>query len=179
MSGVDDATALAHPRIGLIWAEAEGGVIGVGGVMPWHLPEDLAHFKAVTLGCSVVMGRKTWDSLPPRFRPLPERANVVVTRDPTWNDDGAHRAGSVEEALAIAAEASDTDRLWIIGGAELYRQTIDHADRLEVTRIDADIAGDTIAPEIDGSWRLVSVDPVDGVRRSRAGLDYRFLTFER
>ena len=83
------------PRIGLIWAEARGGVIGNDGVMPWHLPEDLAHFKQVTLNSAVVMGRKTWDSLPPRFRPLPDRRNIVVTRNPEWHADGVQTSHSV------------------------------------------------------------------------------------
>jgi dihydrofolate reductase len=185
MSEADAPASATPPRVGLIWAEARGGVIGAGGVMPWHLPEDLAHFKAVTLGCPVVMGRKTWDSLPPRFRPLPGRTNVVVTRDAAWQAEGARRAGSVEEALAIAgrevgASVGDRDRrIWVIGGAELYRQTIDQADRLEVTRIDAEVAGDTIAPAIDASWRLEAADPADGTNTSRTGLAYRFLTFTR
>ena len=185
MSEADAAASATSPGVGLIWAEARGGVIGAGGVMPWHLPEDLAHFKAVTLGCPVVMGRKTWDSLPPRFRPLPGRTNVVVTRDAAWQAEGGRRAGSVEEALAIAgrelgASVADRDRrIWVIGGAELYRQTIERADRLEVTRIDAEVAGDTNAPAIDASWRLEAADPAEGTHTSRTGLAYRFLTFTR
>ena len=81
-------------KIGLIWAQARNRVIGKNGVMPWHLPEDLAHFKRVTLNHPVVMGRKTWDSIPPRFRPLPGRTNIVVTRQADWQADGAHRADS-------------------------------------------------------------------------------------
>ena len=80
---------MTRPRIGLIWAQARGGVIGKDGAMPWHLPEDLAHFKRTTLGCPVIMGRKTWDSLPPKFRPLPGRRNIVVTRNTQWQADGA------------------------------------------------------------------------------------------
>ena len=91
------------PKVGLIWAQAEGAVIGRDGGMPWHVPEDLAHFKALTLGSPVVMGRGTWDSLDPRWRPLPGRRNIVITRRSDWSADGAERAGSVDEALAVAA----------------------------------------------------------------------------
>ena len=86
--------------VGLIWAEAHGGVIGADGGMPWHVPEDLAHFKEVTLGAPVVMGRKTWDSLPERFRPLPGRDNIVITRQQDWAADGARRAATVADLVA-------------------------------------------------------------------------------
>ncbi len=169
----DDAT----PRIGLIWAEARGGVIGAGGGMPWHVPEDLAHFKRTTHGAPVVMGRRTWDSLPPRFRPLPGRANIVVTRQADWAADGAVRAGSVDEALGFAASDA-ADRIWVIGGAELFAGTIDRADRLVVTELDLDVDGDTFAPDRT-RWRLVAADPADGWHASRSGIGYRFLTFAR
>lgn len=154
---------------GLIWAEARGGVIGAGGTMPWHVPEDLAHFKEVTLGAPVVMGRRTWDSLPERFRPLPGRENVVVTRQQDWAADGARRAASVAEAVR------GLDRVWIIGGAEIFRQVIAEADRLEVTELDLDVPGDAIAPSREG-WRLVSEGEW---QTSRTGIRYRFLGYER
>ena len=185
MSEADAPASTTPPGVGLIWAEARGGAIGSGAVMPWHLPEDVARFKAVTFGSPVVMGRKTWDSLPPRFRPLAGRANIVVTRDDAWRADGARRAGSVDEALAIAAgelgasDAAGDRRIWVIGGAELYRQTIDRADRIEVTRIDAEVGGDTVAPAIDASWHLEAADPSEGTHTSRTGLTYRWLTFAR
>ena len=160
------------PRIGLIWAEAHNGVIGAGGVMPWHVPEDLAHFKAITLGAPVVMGRKTWESLPPRFRPLPGRENVVVTRDPAWAAEGAVRAGSVDEALAIAGE-SDPECIWVIGGGELFREAIGQADLLEVTEFDLQVPGDTTAPEREG-WIPSRFDPPEGWHTSSSGIRYRF-----
>ena len=86
---------MKRPQVGLIWAQARGGVIGKDGVMPWHLPEDLAHFKRTTLSHPVIMGRRTWDSVPPRFRPLPERRNIVVTRQGDWHQIGAERASSL------------------------------------------------------------------------------------
>ncbi|WP_157008376.1 dihydrofolate reductase [Agromyces laixinhei] len=168
-------TDAAGPRLGLVWAEAHGGVIGAGGAMPWHVPEDLAHFKSVTLGGPVVMGRKTWDSLPERFRPLPGRTNIVVTRNEEWAAEGAVRAGSVDDALASAA-TSGPDWIWVIGGAELFEALIDRADRLEVTELDLEVAGDAYAPSIDLSWRLVDTD---GPRLSRAGVGYRFHRYDR
>ena len=171
------ASVSRPPRIGLIWAEAHGGVIGAGGVMPWHVPEDLAHFKAVTLGSPVVMGRKTWDSLPERFRPLPERMNIVVTRNEHWSAEGAVRAGSIDEALA-SAEASAPDWIWVIGGAEIFDRLIDRADRLEVTELDLAVAGDAFAPSVDLTWRLVDADGPES-HVSRTGIGYRFRRYER
>ncbi|QAY74328.1 dihydrofolate reductase [Agromyces protaetiae] len=175
--------------IGLIWAQAQGGVIGAGGVMPWHLPEDLAHFKRVTLGSPVVMGRRTWESIPERFRPLRGRRNIVVTRQESWAGSaeaaGAERAGSVEEALALAqagehgASESLETSVWIMGGGDLYRQTLALADRLEVTELDLAVDGDTHAPDIDGTWRLVAADPADGWHTSAGGIRHRFLSYAR
>ena len=165
-------------KLGLIWAEAHGGVIGASGAMPWHVPEDLAHFKEVTTGSPVVMGRKTWQSLPERFRPLPGRENIVVTRDPAWAAEGALRAASVDEALAQAA-ASDPDWIWVIGGAEVFAHVIDRAHRLEVTELDLDVPGDTYAPSIDLTWRLAGEQPAAGALASRSGMGYRFRTYER
>lgn len=155
--------------IGLIWAEAHGGVIGAEGGMPWHVPEDLAHFKEITSGTTVVMGRKTWDSIPERFRPLPGRDNVVVTRKSDWGDEGTRRAATVAEAV------SGLDKVWIIGGAEIFRQVIGDADRLEVTELDLDVAGDAYAPSTFG-WLLVAKGEW---QTSRTGIRFRFLGYER
>ncbi|KAF2414619.1 dihydrofolate reductase [Microbacterium sp. B35-04] len=160
-------------RIGMIWAEAHHGVIGAQGGMPWHVPEDLAHFKALTLGAPVVMGRRTWESFPDRFRPLPGRRNIVVTRRADWKDAGAERAASLESALALAAEGHP-DRIWVIGGGELFREAIYLADLLEVTELDLEIQGDTQAPERT-DWRTISTDPVEGWHTSSSGIRYRFL----
>lgn len=132
-------------RLGLIWAEARGGVIGRDGGMPWHVPEDLAHFRAKTTGAPVIMGRRTWESFPERFRPLPGRRNIVVTRNADWEADGAERASSLDAALALVDSALDA---WVIGGARLFAEAIERADVLEVTELDLEIAdGDTFAPE--------------------------------
>ncbi|TFV98751.1 dihydrofolate reductase [Leifsonia flava] len=181
-------TDAASVPLGLIWAQSSDGTIGRDGVMPWHLPEDLAHFKQVTLGAPVVMGRKTWDSLPPRFRPLAGRRNIVLTRQRDWSADGAGVAHSIEAAIALAAEpVSATDaapeRIWIIGGAELFAALIDQADVLEVTEIDASFPGDTEAPLIGAAWSAAITDPAESEplrwHTSRTGLQYRFLTYTR
>ncbi|AMG84306.1 MULTISPECIES: dihydrofolate reductase [Microbacterium] len=155
--------------VGLIWAEAAGGVIGAEGGMPWYVAEDLAHFKETTQGAPVVMGRKTWDSLPERFRPLPGRDNIVVTRQQDWTAEGARRASTVSEAVR------GQEKVWIIGGAEIFRQVIADADRLEVTELDLTVDGDTFAPPKTG-WRVV--DEGDW-QTSRTGVRYRFLRYER
>jgi dihydrofolate reductase len=130
----------------LIAAVAHEGVIGRDGGIPWHLPADMARFKELTTGHAVVMGRKTWDSLPDRFRPLPGRRNVVVTRDTRWRASGAERAGSVEEALAALRAV---ERVFVIGGAEIYAAALPYVDELVLTEIDLDVDGDAFFPEWD------------------------------
>lgn len=162
------------PRVGLVWAEAKRGVIGAEGGLPWHLPEDLAHFKAVTLGQPVVMGRRTWDSLPERFRPLPGRRNIVLTRQDSWAAAGVESAGSLDAAI----QAAGGDRVWVIGGGELYRESIDRADLLEVTEVDLDVAGDAFAPPRAG-WVIEASDPAQGWATSRTGIRHRFVRLVR
>lgn len=160
--------------IGLVWAEARDGVIGADGGMPWHVPEDMAHFREVTGSHDVVMGRRTWESLPPRFRPLPGRRNIVVTRSADFAPEGAERASSLDEALALAGEGD----VWVIGGGMLYAEAIRRADVLEVTRLDFAVDGDTVAPSTDG-WSRVAADPEEGWHTSRGGIRYRFETYRR
>lgn len=168
------------PRVSLIWAQANDGVIGDGGGIPWHLPEDLAHFRELTTGATVVMGRKTWDSLPERFRPLPGRANVVVTRQEDWTAEGAERAGSVDEALRQHAGTA----VWVIGGGEIYRQALPFAERLEITDVDLDVPGDTRAPSLDTDTDADSARPFRTLQttdwlESSTGIRYRFRTLTR
>jgi len=158
--------------LGLIWAQSRSGVIGNDGTIPWRVPEDLAHFRSITGTGAVIMGRRTWQSLPERFRPLPGRRNIVVTRQAEWRADGAVAVHSVAAALTEA----DGDG-WIIGGGELYAATIDLADVLEVTEVDADPAGDTFAPPITDAWTTRPSD--GGWCTSRTGVRYRFVTYER
>lgn len=127
-------------------AVARGGVIGRGGSIPWRVPEDARRFRALTMGHPVVMGRRTWDSLPDRFRPLPGRRNVVVTRNAAWQADGAERASSLADALRVLAGAP---QVFVIGGAELYAKALPLADELLLTEIDADVDGDTFFPPWD------------------------------
>lgn len=170
-------------RLGLIWAQARAadggpGVIGRGGTLPWHLPEDLAHFRRITTGYPVIMGRTTWESLPPRFRPLPGRANIVLTRrsdaalDAAF--DGAVVVADVAAAVTAATAATASvvsagggpngdGEVWVVGGAEVYAMTLSLADRLEITEIDLTLAPtderDARAPELDAAWRVVATDP--------------------
>ena len=136
--------------LNLIFARARNGVIGKDKTLPWHLPEDLAHFKHTTLGQPVVMGRKTWESLPPKFRPLPGRTNIVVTRQTDWQAVGAVVAHSLEEAMQHCPPET---QVWVIGGAEVYAQAMPLATRAVVTEIDADFEGDAFAPTFDSSWQ--------------------------
>jgi dihydrofolate reductase len=178
---VAPAPNIAHPKaeIALIWAQARNRAIGLNGAMPWHLPEDLAHFRATTRGHTVVMGRATWDSLP--RRPLPGRKNIVVTRDSEWGYEGAIRAASLEVALAEAAaglRGASGPVVWVIGGGHVYRQTVPLASRAVVTEIDAEPEGDTFAPILDpDEWVQDDADP--HWLTSTTGLRYRFLEYRR
>jgi dihydrofolate reductase len=159
-------------QLGLIYARARNGVIGVQGQLPWHLPEDLARFRALTRGHPVIMGRKTWDSLPPRFRPLPGRRNIVVTRQSDWQAEGAERAGSLDAAIALCTGVS---LAWVIGGAELYALAAPHAHIAEVTLIDADYAGDAFAPTLGPHWQ----ETARSRHQAANGLGYEFITYHR
>lgn len=165
------------PRIHLIFARARNGVIGRDNQLPWHLPEDLAFFKQKTGGATVVMGRKTWDSLPPRFRPLPGRDNVVVTRQNGWlpspASDRVHVATDLDAALATAAALGQS--VWVIGGAQIYAQSLALADEVWVTEIDQDFDGDAYAPVLDGQWQEVSRER----HTSGNGLPFAFVCYRR
>ena len=157
--------------IGMIWAQTPAGVIGDANTIPWRVPEDTAHFKAVTLRQPVVMGRKTWESLPDRFRPLPGRRNIVVTRNADWADDGAERAES------LAAALNTTEDVWVIGGGEIYSAALPCADVLVVTEVDLDVEGQASAPTITDDWTLT--DDGDWQVSSHLGTRYRFRRYER
>ncbi|MDP5227923.1 MULTISPECIES: dihydrofolate reductase [Arthrobacter] len=172
-----------RPRLqgtGLIWAETGNGVIGSGGTMPWHVPEDLKHFSALTTGHPVIMGRKTWESFPAKYRPLPGRTNIVVTRQHDWA--GTPEAGGavvVPSLEAGFAEAGDGLR-WVIGGGEIFRLSIQDADFAVVTVIDSDVDGDTHAPGIPGSWTQTAELPeAGGWFTSAGGARFRFTLWER
>ncbi|MDT5147502.1 MAG: dihydrofolate reductase [Mycobacterium sp.] len=157
--------------VGLVWAQSTSGVIGRGGDIPWRVPEDLARFKQVTMGHTVVMGRRTWESLPARVRPLPGRRNVVLSRRADFTADGAQVVGSLDEAL--------TDpRAWIIGGEQIYLLGLPHATRCEVTEVEIDLPrddDDALAPVLDETW----IGEAGEWQVSRSGLRYRFHTYRR
>ena len=157
-------------KLHLIFARASNGVIGHNNALPWHLPEDLAHFKRVTLGCPVIMGRKTWDSLPPRFRPLPGRANVVITRQKNWHEMGALPSSSLREALQLCEQAEDA---WVIGGAQIYAEALPFAHSAVVTEIDAAFDGDAFAPAFGPNWVETAREP----HTAASGLPYAFVTY--
>ena len=163
---------MSKATLTLIAAVARNGVIGIGNRLPWSLPADLKHFKALTLGHTVIMGRKTWESLPEKFRPLPGRRNVVVTRDATYRAEGATVAMSLPDAIA----AAESDEAFIIGGAELYRTALPLADRLQLTEIDANFDGDTWFPAIERDhWRETARE----THHDESGVDYAFVSYQR
>lgn len=162
---------MSEPReVVLVWANAHDGVIGKDGVMPWHVPEDMAHFREVTGADPVIMGRRTWDSLPERFRPLPGRRNIVVTRNADFVAAGAEVAHSIADALALA----EMPRVSIIGGGQIYRAALPHATALEVTELDIDVEGDTHAPATEGFEVVEASDWAD----SKTDIPYRFVRYE-
>lgn len=159
----------------LIAAVARNGCIGRHNALPFRLPEDQQHFRRVTMGCPVIMGRKTWDSLPARFRPLPGRRNIVVTRNPLWHAAGAEAARSLPAALALAG---GEPKAFVIGGAELYGQALPLADELVLTEIDRDFDGDAFFPP----WDALQFEAVSReTHRAAAPNDfgYAFVTYRR
>ena len=158
------------PRVYLVVALARNGVIGARGKLPWHLPEDLQHFKRITLGHPVIMGRRTWESL---GKALPGRENIVVTRRPGYQAAGASVASSVQAALALCA---DEPVAFVIGGAEIYAAALPLADGLVVTEIDRDYEGDTRFPAWDRkAWKVSQKE----AHASKEGLRFDFVLYER
>jgi dihydrofolate reductase len=157
----------------LIAAVARNRAIGRGGALLWTHPDDMRHLRAATMGHPVVMGRKTWDSLPERFRPLPGRRNLVVTRQLHWQASGAEAFASLEAALAAAG--ADSKRVFVIGGGELYAAALPVADELLLTEIDAEFDGDSFFPEwrAEGRWQEVERD----VRSPESGPGFAFVHY--
>ena len=162
---------MERPAITLIVARAQNGVIGRGGQLPWHIPADLKRFKALTMGSVMVMGRKTFDSLPGI---LPGRRHVVLTRDSGWSAEGAEVAHGVDEAIALASG----ERVSVIGGADIFELFLPIADRVELTDVLAEVEGDTFLPDprASGQWRETFTEehPADSGRPP-----FRFVTLER
>lgn len=189
--------------VGMIWAQTPAGVIGANNTVPWDVPEDFAHFRRTTQGHPVVMGRATWDSLPPRFRPLPGRANIVITGQRDWQQPGAQVALTIEQALELAA-ATNPEQIWIIGGGQIYAAALAYAQRLLITTIDLDLGPKgadpgsadsasasqdrpnrgrpnlTYAPEWERQqWSLAHADPEQGWHISTTGTRYRIHDWHR
>ena len=169
-------------KVALIAAVARNGVIGNDNALLWKLPEDMAFFKRTTMGNPVIMGRKTWDSIPARFRPLPGRANIVLTRQKGWQADGALVAHDFEQALEMALESVASNphglRAFVIGGAELYALALPHADELVLTEIDRDFEGDARFPAWEPNHFVET-----GRDRHHAGppndFDFAFVSYRR
>ncbi len=154
-------------------AVARDGVIGLEGGLPWRIPEDAQRFRALTIGHPVVMGRRTWDSLPTRFRPLPGRRNVVVTRNRAWKAVGAEQVGSLGDALALLAGEA---HVFVIGGGELYAEALPLADELLLTEIDAEMDGDTFFP----TWERTLFEEISREHHvSKTGVPFSFVTYAR
>jgi dihydrofolate reductase len=157
-------------RIAIIVAMARNRVIGIDNTLPWHLPEDLKHFKALTMGHHMIMGRKTYESI---GRPLPGRTTVIVSRDPGYRVAGCLTASSLDEALAACG---DDPEVFFVGGAAIYAQAMPYAQRLYLTEIQVDVAGDAHFPEFDpADWRETARE----CHSNATGLAYCFLTLDR
>ena len=161
--------------LGLVWAQSTSGVIGRGGDIPWRVPEDLARFKQLTIGHTVVMGRRTWDSLPAGVRPLPGRRNVVLSRQTDFMADGAEVLSSFDQVSSKAVAEPET---WVIGGEQIYLLALPLANRCEVTEVDIELPrddDDALAPVLDEAW----VGETGEWLVSRSGLRYRFHSYRR
>ncbi len=158
--------------LGMIWAQSRNGVIGRDGDLPWRIPEDWKHFRRTTGDDAVVHGRASWEALPPSSRPLPGRRNVVLTRRRGYDAPGAEVVHSLADALTLLDGAD----AWICGGGDVYTQAMPVADLLVVTEVDADVDGDTLAPEIGPGFADPEVGPwVD----SSSGYRFRVLRYRR
>lgn len=165
-------------RVTIVVARARHGVIGCDNALPWHLPEDLKHFKATTLGHAIVMGRHTFESI---GRPLPGRRTIVVTRNDAWHAPGCERAPSLDAALALAASPGPdpsiaTDEVFVVGGAQLYREALPRADRVVLTEIELDVDGDAHFPALaPQDWTERSRE----ARTSSGGIGYAIVDLRR
>ena len=158
------------PRVSMVWAQDEGGGIGFQGGLPWRIPEDLEFFQRLTRGSTVIMGRKQWESLPGSVRPLPERRNIVLSRNPEYVAEGAECHSGVDEAL----EAVGDELVWIIGGRDIYEAAMPYTERLVITHVLGVHDSDVMAPAIDHRWTVAARWPIEAERAyvSRGGERY-------
>ncbi|MDD7384114.1 MAG: dihydrofolate reductase [Actinomycetaceae bacterium] len=160
--------------ISLIWAQDRNGAIGKNGTLPWHVPEDFAFFKRMTMGLPLLMGRTTWESMPQTSRPLEGRLNLILTHHADYNAPGATLVSSVEDALEYA-----NPDMMVSGGRTVFDAIMPFADALYVTQLDLDVQNATrFAPPIDPDWHLVQASPEQGWASSKNGTRYRFLAYE-
>ena len=145
--------------INIIVATSENNVIGRGNDIPWYIPEDLEHFKKLTTGNTVIMGRKTYESLPKEYRPLPNRVNIVITRDKNYQAKGCLVVNNLEDAFR---KADNNREIFIIGGGQIYREGLKFADRIYLTKIHKNISGDTYFPKLNKFWKLVDEEEKSG-----------------
>ena len=162
-------------RISLIAALGRDRAIGYQGKLIWQIPGDLPRFKALTMGHPVIMGRKTWESLPENFRPLPGRTNIVVTRSGWYEAPGATVVHSFPEALSHARDAEGSEEIFVIGGQEMYQCALPFATRLYLTLVDDEQPGDTFFPAYEEEFKTIMSDEA----HEHEGLKYRYVTFER
>ncbi|MCC3272660.1 dihydrofolate reductase [Arthrobacter zhangbolii] len=169
------------PVIGLVWAQTADGVIGRDGGMPWHLPEDMAHFKKTTAGHPVIMGRRTWESFPAAYRPLPGRTNIIVSSHSGLADTAENTVvvRSLQEGLEVARTSPGSEEIWIIGGAQLYEAAVPVAHTAVVTVIDTAAEGDTYAPHLGADWTFAGVSPAAGWYTAANGTNYRIALWTR
>jgi dihydrofolate reductase len=169
---VPDAVG-SRPVVGMIWAQTENGVIGRDGGIPWHLPEDMAHFRATTTGHPVIMGRRTWESFPEKFRPLPDRTNIVLSRSGSGDLPGAIVVDSLDAALEAAQASPGAEEIWVIGGGRVYADALHRANAALVTVVESSAEGDTVAPALGTDWALAALTPESGWLESSNGTRYR------
>ena len=164
--------------LSIIVAQSENRIIGRGNKLPWYLPEDLKYFKRITQGKPIVMGRKTFESI---GHPLPGRTNIVISRNPDYQKLGVHVVASLDQALELAEQQAlidGSEEMLVIGGAEIYKQAMQQADRLYVTQVHATIEGDASFPEIDKSlWQLLGQE--DFFANGPNPFDYSFMVYQR
>ncbi len=163
--------------ISLIAAVSENNVIGKNNTLPWHLPTDMKYFRDTTMGHCVIMGRKNYDSIPLKYRPLEGRTNIVVTKQKDFKADKCIVVNSIEDALSEAKNKNETE-VFVIGGADIYRQTIGIADKIHYTKIHHSFDGDAFFPKLDESkWKLVSQKDMNADEKNKS--PFSFCVYER
>lgn len=163
-------------KISIIVAASNNMVIGKNNDLPWRLPSDLKNFKSITEGHYVVMGRKCWESIPEKFRPLPNRDNIVITRNKDYNAEGAIVMNDLETIIRVFKNDGEYGEIFIIGGAEIYKKTFEHADKLYLTHVLSDIEGDVFLEGLDfNEWLLTETSQ----EMEENGLKFIFKTFEK